>query len=225
MAFRKKAKFLSDYQADIMVIQESEYLDKLDITDLGDYKNRIWIGSNRNKGLLVLTREGFPFIQCPNYNEKYRYVLPLKIQGLCSFYLFAVWTQNTKDDWEYRYIGQLWKALHEYKALLEEPSIIIGDFNSNAIWNPQHAKATHNDTVDYLRQYHIESVYHQRTGEEPGQEKRNTYSFWKRLDRCFHIDYCFASEALLQRCSDLIIPDFENWLDKSDHVPLVIDFS
>jgi exodeoxyribonuclease III len=224
MAFRKKAQFLSEYKADILVIQESEHPYKLKINGLEEYTNRIWIGSNRNKGLLVMSKRNFCFNQYPDYSEKYRYILPLRVQGQFSFYLFAVWTQNTKDDWEYRYIGQLWKALHEYEALLAEPSIIIGDFNSNAIWNPEHNKASHNDVANYLGKYDIKSLYHWDTGEEPGRERTNTYSFWKKLDRCFHIDYCFASDCLIQKCSNFNILDIKEWLKFSDHAPLIVDF-
>lgn len=113
----------------------------------------------------------------------------------------------------------------DWKNTRTDPSIIIGDFNSNAIWNPQHAKASHNDTTAYLLEYQIESLYHWRTGEEPGYEQKNTYSFWKRLDRCFHIDYCCASQSLIPQCSNFNLPDLADWLDKSDHVPIVIDFN
>lgn len=224
MAFRKKAQFLSEYQADVLVIQESEHPEKLGINELKEYTNRIWIGSNRNKGLLVMSKKGFPFTQYPGYSEKYRYILPLKVQGQYSFYLFAVWTQHTKDDWYYRYIGQLWKALNEYETLLAEPSIVIGDFNSNAIWNPEHNKASHNDVANYLRKHDIESLYHWYTREEPGQEKTNTYSFLKKLDKCFHIDYCFASKFLIQKCCNFKILDIKEWLKLSDHAPLMVDF-
>ena len=58
MAFRKKAKYLQEYDADILVIQESENLGKLDIPELKDYTQRIWMGKGPNKGLLVLAKAG-----------------------------------------------------------------------------------------------------------------------------------------------------------------------
>ena len=40
MAFRKKAKFLTEFDADIIIIQESECKEKLNIEDLNAYLPR-----------------------------------------------------------------------------------------------------------------------------------------------------------------------------------------
>lgn len=57
MAFRKKAKYLQEYDADILVIQESENLGQLDIPELKDYTQRIWMGKGPHKGGSVGPRQ------------------------------------------------------------------------------------------------------------------------------------------------------------------------
>lgn len=224
MAFRKKAQTVTVHKPDILIIQESEHPDKLGSGELSEYPHCTWAGSNKNKGLLVMSRENYPFTIWPGYTEKYRYILPLKVQAEYPFILLGVWAQNCKEEPAYRYIGQVWKALNEYEDLLDEPCIIAGDFNSNAIWGKGHPGCSHQDTVELLHDHKIESLYHRQYGEEQGSEKRVTYYFQKNLNKGFHIDYCFASKCFFKGSPRLSIPGPENWIKASDHAPLFIDF-
>jgi hypothetical protein len=36
---------------------------------------------------------------------------------------------------ERRYIGRVWQAINRYESLLNGPSLIVGDFNWNTIWD------------------------------------------------------------------------------------------
>lgn len=42
---------------------------------------------------------------------------------------------DNKENYEARYIAQVWLAINYYNDLLDKPSILIGDFNSNKIWD------------------------------------------------------------------------------------------
>ena len=118
MAFRQKAKLLSQYDADIIIIQECEHQVKLNIPDLTDYPHIIWVGNNPNKGLLVAAKEGYPLNKLANYSEDYKYVLPISIGSENPFYLIAIWAQADKVNWQNRYIGQVRLALETYQELL-----------------------------------------------------------------------------------------------------------
>ncbi len=223
MAFRKKANLLLKLDADILVIQECEHPDKLNIADLTDYPHKVWIGTNHNKGLLVAAKEGYPLNQLANYSEDYKYALPIRVGSNNPFYLIAIWAQTDKVNWQNRYIGQVRHALDAYQELLTQNCVIVGDFNSNAIWDNEHSKAlNHSAVVQILRDKGIESLYHHLTKEAQGEEKQKTLFFRKNLNLSYHIDHCFVSDSLLKN-SKLKIPGNHSWLTHSDHLPLIID--
>jgi exonuclease III len=224
MAFRNKANLLKIYNADILVIQESENLDKLDLKELKEYPNRIWVGSNKHKGLLVVSKGNHPFERHSCYTEEYRYILPLMFHGEDDFNLFAVWAQDDKINLGNRYIGQVWLALKKYKDLLKASNVILGDFNSNVIWDKAYRRTTsHTDVVKLLGDANIHSLYHYQYQEEQGYETEKTLFFRKKMNCGYHIDYCFVSEVFLNSHANLNIPSYNDWIGYSDHRPLIID--
>lgn len=227
MAFRDKAACLKPLDADIYVIPESEDLDRLGAVELlCSYPNRQWKGNNENKGLLVASKVQIALQVIPEYNPAYRDILPVKIHiaGKPEFYLLAVWTRSNPKDRRCQYIGQLWLALQEYAPLLTSPWVIVGDFNSNPIWDNEYPRvATHSQTAAFLEAHGIRSLYHESTKEEPGRETCKTFALNRNVDKGYHIDYCFLSNTLIQD-SKISIPPLASWIDKSDHVPLIIDF-
>ncbi len=40
----------------------------------------------------------------------------------------------------------------------------------------------------------------------------------------YHIDYCFASAELYHQVSALEIGKYEQWINYSDHTPLMVNF-
>jgi hypothetical protein len=54
-----------------------------------------------------------------------------------NFNLIAVWAMNDTKDVRTRYVGQVYSAINRYADLLNMPTIIIGDFNWNAIWDTE----------------------------------------------------------------------------------------
>lgn len=48
--------------------------------------------------------------------------------------MFAVWSQKGEKRYS-SYIGQIYLALEKYASLLKEPCIIVGDWNSNKVFD------------------------------------------------------------------------------------------
>lgn len=122
-----------------------------------------------------------------------------------------------------RYIGQVWNAVNYYQTLLSENSIIIGDFNSNQIWDEKERVGNHTDVVNLLKAHNIESLYHNQSGEVHGQESQKTFFMYRNVEKSYHIDYVFASNEIIKNGFNLVIDEAQNWMDKSDHVPIVLD--
>ena len=142
-----------------------------------------------------------------------------------QFNLFAIWANNTSDKAN-QYVGQIWKALDHYKDLLsDKPSMLIGDFNSNTIWDKPRRLGNHSHVVDKLKEFDIYSCYHNFFGVEQGQEEHSTLYMYRHNDKGYHIDYCFASQYFINELSLVEVGNYTFWKRHSDHVPLMINFN
>ena len=225
-AFRKKADFILTLQPDILVVQECEHPDKLKFNTTTKKPNDVfWYGDNENKGLGIFSYSDYKFELLADFNPKFRYVLPFRVTGNGqTFTLFAIWAMDNKENYEARYIGQVWLAINYYKELLGNSTILIGDFNSNKIWDYKERVGTHSDVVNNLAGKDIHSIYHKYFDIEQGLEKHPTFFLHKKEFKPYHIDYCFVSTDLLDKVKAIDIGTYENWTTHSDHSPLNIKF-
>ncbi|MBA3432245.1 MAG: hypothetical protein H0U16_12295 [Actinobacteria bacterium] len=100
---------------------------------------------------------------------------------------------------------------------------MIGDFNSNAIWDRDHPQHSHSELVARFANLGMTSAYHRSTGDPQGQERLATHYFWRKPDRPFHIDHCFLSRSLVDAGFSFTLGAPKQWLGMSDHIPLILD--
>ena len=129
---------------------------------------------------------------------------------------------NNKVNKEARYITQVWLALQYYSRLLNINSIFIGDFNSNQIWDKKDRLGNHTDVVEIFRSNNILSMYHEQNKVAHGQETEYTFHMYRKIEKSYHIDYCFASADFLNAGFDIQLGKPLEWLEHSDHVPMII---
>ena len=145
--------------------------------------------------------------------------------GQVDFNLFAVWAYNP-NDLDGRYIEQVRKVILYYDDILStKQTIIIGDFNSNAIWDKKHKASNHSNVVKLLEDRKIFSLYHLYNKQIQGKEQHPTYFMYRHKNRPYHIDYCFASANLVSKLKTVEIGDFAFWKTYSDHSPLIVEFN
>jgi len=227
MAFRKKASLLLAHKPDIVIIPECENPDKLKFDDGIPTPNDIfWFGNNQNKGLGVLSYSNYKFQLDETHNPDYRIVLPLTATNKkFSFTLFAIWANNPQDK-GFEYVGQIWKALNFYDGLLKNKrTMLVGDFNSNTIWDKPRREGNHSTVVDLLARKGIHSTYHKFFDQKQGQEEHNTLFMYRHKDKSYHIDYCFASADLIKKLTSVEVGAHSNWSKHSDHTPLIVTFN
>jgi len=225
MAFRKKAEFILSEQPDILIVPECENKEKL---SFGLYTKQptdiFWYGDNPHKGIGVFSYSDFKIKLLDIHNPNFKYVLPLSVyNNRINLTIFAIWSQKPENH--DNYTEQVWNAVHFYSNLLDgENIILIGDFNSNTIWDKPRRVSNHSNLVEFLRNKNIISAYHHFHNQIQGKEKDKTLFMQRRIDRPYHIDYCFASSSLIEKIKNVEIGTYEKWTKYSDHKPLTVIF-
>lgn len=226
MAFRKKAAHILSYKPDIVVVPECEHPDKLLFASgIPQPTDVLWFGKNRNKGLGIFSYSGYRFKVRRNYNKELQTIVPIAVTaGAFAFNLFAIWANNPSDP-DGHYVEQIWKAVHHYKKLLtNKNTLLIGDFNSNTIWDRKRRISNHSNLVNLLEEKNIFSTYHLHHKQIQGKEVHPTLYMYRHKDKPYHIDYCFASKDMAEKILSVEIGAYELWSMHSDHVPLIVTF-
>ncbi len=226
MAFRNKASVILKYLPDILIIPECEHPQKM------TFKNKklnptdsLWFGHNQNKGLGIFSYSNFSFEVLDVHNENFKMIVPIIVSNKnFQFNLFAVWANNPTDI-DGHYVTQVWKAIHYYDSIItSNKTILIGDFNSNTIWDKPRRTGNHSTVVKQLEEKNIYSVYHKHFNQVQGKEKHPTLYMYRHKDKPYHIDYCFASSDMLQHLKLVEVGKYRSWKNYSDHVPLMVTF-
>lgn len=224
--FRAKFSDVWKLQPDVLVIQECENFEQYSFKFDVEPNSKIWVGDMKSKGLGILSFSNSA-VEKIDVAQIGRFVVPVRLKTKEEeITLFVVWAMDDKNNPRNRYIGQVWLALQEFEPLLNEKTILIGDFNSNTIWDfPKRTRiANHSDVVDFLSERRIQSVYHLLEKQRHGEEAINTFFLYRKLEKGYHIDYCFASENLIERTNRFEIGKSEEWIGRSDHMPLIFEF-
>ena len=219
-ALRKKLDILLELKADIYLIQECE--DPTRATDPAYKqwsKGSLWVGSNKNKGLGAFSSH-MRLAALDWSRSQLELFIPFTANE--QLMILGVWTRQANSP-NFCYIGQLWKYLQAHGPNIQRHNaIVLGDFNSNACWDEWDRWWNHTDVVRNLCEIGLESVYHFRNGESQGKETQPTFFMNRKLEKPYHIDYAFASADIIQS-SGISIGRPEDWLEFSDHMPVILD--
>jgi len=207
-------------------VQECEHPYKLLFTSATQRPNDFhWHGDSNHKGIGIFSYNDFKFELFDIFNPEFRYILPFRVTGQGqSFTFFAIWAMNNKENCEARYIGQIWLATNYYIELLSNSTILIGDFNSNKIWDYKDRVGNHTDVVNKLGEKNIFSAYHKYFKQEQGKENRPTFFLHHNKNKPYHIDYCFVSSDIIDKIENVEVGSYDQWTTHSDHSPLTMTF-
>lgn len=239
-ALRKKISELESLDADVLVIQECE--NPAESTPAfrdwaGEY---LWKGLSKNKGIGIFPRKHHKVTEAGWHgtfeipglglkssatrwkSDELELFLPFTLNNQYS--ILSVWTKGS-DAKAFGYIGQLWKYLQIHKTeLSNHKTFVVGDFNSNAIWDKPDRWWNHSDVVAELQEIGIHSVYHSSRSETQGGETSPTFFLQRNTSRPYHVDYVFASADLLPHCQ-IDVGCVDKWLHISDHMPLTVELN
>ena len=212
-AFRKKYNAIRDLDADINVIQECEDPSEISDAEYCEFaSNYIWCGQNKSKGLGVFAKQGINISE--NHWPKYclREFLSVRVNDAFDLVAVLACMPYIKEYYVYQNIN-----LKNYS----ENTILIGDFNSNSIWDKKAEIRTHSRVVAELSEIGLQSVYHFFSQEPQGKETHPTFYLQRNPNRKFHIDHCFADCKRVDAYR--VLTDTEKWLKYSDHMPIVLE--
>jgi exonuclease III len=211
-----KLAYIASLKSDIAVLQE------LSNSSQDPPPELFWIGDSPRQGVGVIAGDGYYLEIRPQRSDVPKWAVPLEVRGPANFNLLAVWTRK-----EGRYIEGLHQAVEVYRDWLRSgPSIIIGDFNSNSIWDHEHHAASHTMLVQRLAdEFGLVSSYHHFVREAHGAEQQATFYYRWQQTSPFHIDYCFVPEAWADRITQVEVGSYDSCATLSDHRPLVVDIA
>ena len=226
MAFRRKADFILAYKPDILIVPECEHPNKLKFNiDTPKPNDILWFGINQNKGLGIFSYSKYKFKLLKTHNPDLRMIIPIGVTGgKYDFTLYAIWANNP-DDPDGQYVEQVWKAIHHYdKHITNKQTILVGDFNSNTLWDRKYRTGNHSNVVKRLEEKGVYSCYHLYHKQTQGKEEHPTHYLYRHKDKPYHLDYCFVSADMAEKISSVEIGDYDFWSQHSDHVPVIVTF-
>lgn len=220
-AFRTKAHSLDGFDADILVISESESPDFLAQKgfDLG-MQDHLWEGNHPFKGLSVFARNGYRAKIADSFVPEFRFVLPIEVLGSENFLLLAVWTQAETPQRK-GYVTHISNAVQHYYSQFDGHVVIAGDFNSSPVFTT--SGPVHEAMVAFLAERGIHSAYHQWMNAAHGAEDDPSFYLTKKREKPYHLDYVFHGSGW--RRMECRIGKFDDWIDLSDHMPLIVELN
>lgn len=220
-AFRRKQDRLLDLDPDIAVVPECENpAEKGDWSEFSDWR---WTGDNLHKGLGVFTRNGITITDTTEIAEADHF-LHVETDAVD---VLAVWAMNDKETPRQRYIGQIHTALETRPELVDENTVVAGDFNWSVMWDESPKSPLCGDFADVcgaLNENGLCSAYHAARGEKFGEETEPTFYMHKKEGRPYHIDYVFIGERIPGSDLEVTVGEYRDWIEPSDHVPLIVAF-
>jgi len=211
-----KRRALDALQADIAVVPESP--------KGGDNSpTYVWCGDNPKKGMAVIAAREWRLACVDGWQHLPKHFVPIMVEGPVSFLLIAVWSKKAGAD---TYVRGISRAIDLMRSeILKQPTVIIGDFNSNTIFDSEHpSDFNHTAMVRRMDELGLKSAYHHVRSEEHGRETAHTYYHYRKADRGFHIDFCFVPSSWTLSLQ-VDVGTFDEWKSLSDHVPLIVNVS
>jgi len=183
-------------------------------------QNYLWSGTNENKGIGIFAKAGVQIQKLDWPDDDLKFFLPARIND--EFDLLACWCHGAGSP-TFGYIGQLWKYIQISNSVMGQ-AVLVGDFNSNKIWDVWDRWWNHSDVLNELNKIGIRSLYHEYFEEEQGEEISPTLFLQRNIAKPYHIDYIMAPYKTVSKCTSVKVGSHIEWLKYSDHMPLFAEW-
>ena len=161
-----------------------------------------WEGFSPGKGVGVRVGAGSEVALVSDATAGGRSARLFQVSGAVELQLLVFWAHR-----EPTYVRGVAAALDAYAtAIRSAPTVLLGDFNSNKLWDGDEPDISHSTLVARLRDdFGLVSAYHAFHGEAQGAESRPTIYWRRKRSQPYHVDYCFVPEGWVERIDDVAV--------------------
>lgn len=166
MGFAKKRHLVQALNPDIAILPETSQRD----IEETEAPFKAWVGSNPHKGLGIVgyTNRSYTLHEAGTLLPWH---IPFSVDGLN---VIGLWSHIRDKD--LKYVRVTHDVIDRHASFLSSaPSLVIGDFNSNTVWDREHPGRSHSMLVKKLEALGLHSVYHESQGLLHGEEVIKTY--------------------------------------------------
>lgn len=151
----------------------------------------VWTGDIDHKGLGVIWKSEIKAEVPKWFNPELRYFLPLLIDDKL---ILAGWPTMMEQNKPKHYPQILMEALQKYETYLKKyQTVISGDMNCYKGQSGATKQFSIEAIFDYLKSLGYSSAYHDKTGEELGNETTPTFYYLFKENAPFFLDYTFTN--------------------------------
>jgi len=216
MALDSKADRLISLRPHVAVVQECSRR-----SSVPGYRQAAWYGRYEHKGLAVFVADQLSASVIDVAADTARWALPVHLAE-ADLDVVGVWGFTARDE-AAPPRGVARDALAGLVPILGRGrAIVLGDFNDGPHFDRDNGQSFRR-TWDALLALGYESVYHRTNHIEYGAEPDSTYFQHRRPGAGFFIDHAFAAAPMLASIVSYQVGQSADWMDASDHVPLVAD--
>jgi hypothetical protein len=218
--FDRKTDALLSMVPDIAVLSEVK---RRHIESMNAVPSFAFAGPDDKKGVAVLGFNGWLIERVAPIEQKW-FLPVVASRGSVRVNVLAIWVIPTTS-----YVEPTLSELDRLVQFLSSNFVIAaGDFNQNVIFDKgRGVRRRFSTALHKLSQLELASVWHHAKKEEHGRESCSSLYFVYDESRGFHIDYVFASKAILSVLSDVSLGSYADWVKPriSDHVPLTVSLA
>jgi exodeoxyribonuclease-3 len=211
----KVPAILSD-APDVAIIQECS---EVSLQKLPDGYHGEWLHGAKNHGLGLICRDPYRLTEVAI--SDLTSFARIDIDGPTHLRLIAVWNCPPKST---TYPGHLHNFLDTHEDWFDHEAVILaGDLNSQEGASCDRGKRRHADFAARLKAKGLFDTYSAMRGSgQAAGPRQPTYRHLGSVEAPFHLDYIFASEALLQKATSIKVGSPDIWATLSDHSPVTI---
>jgi hypothetical protein len=187
--------------------------------------DREWIGSNPDKGLGVFTFGGLRIRRDKGYAGRFSLYLPVQIDGRCRLNLLGVWMADARRIPADTTNDPLSAVSYYRRFLSAAPSVVAGDFNLLPQQMAVRGRGpAGRSLIGTLAQAGLQNADTVPIDGADRNALRRTHFHQRKPGRGFVVDYIFVPRRETVRLTSFEVCDPREWIQWSDHVPLVAEF-
>ena len=231
--FYERFECVQSLDADIYVISEctNPQNQKYSTKKFQEFQNfskkRLWNESSRKYELSVgiFVKENHNLEKNENSYDDKNFISGNFYSNQCSFNIVGMWPSWSNDQKKGCCAQEILDYLNKHSEI-NSNYIIAGDMNIDKLYENQSSVCI-TKTSEIIKNLNEDkklfSAYHTHLNKSHNKEVMKTYYFQSKGNGTSHVDYVFLNKEKFEIVK-VYLGEKEDWLNHSDHLPLIVDF-